>query len=295
MLSVDLTLLKDINTALGSYGLAPAQTIDANGIAYFTADTPAYGREIWRSDGTPAGNYILRVILLVTGRAMPIDAPLVNANGTIFFAANDGSTGVELWKSDGTAAGTILVKDAVPGADGIGPTMITAVGDKVFFVSKSDLWKSDGTPDGTVLVRQFDSRLGAAPPNHLRDLNGTRVFTADDGVHGNKLWQSDGTAAGTSIVGPPDSNALPVEIVYLNGVGYYFSYDTLHRGDGSIVKDLGGVSPSGDAELTVAGNTLYCVYHDGVLGVALWKSDGTAEGTVKIKDFGRPRIALPFY
>ncbi|MBJ64078.1 MAG: hypothetical protein CMB55_04705 [Euryarchaeota archaeon] len=41
---------------------------------------------------------------------------------------------------------------------------------------------------------------------------------------------------------------------------------------------------SGPAHLTAVGNTLYFRANDGNNGLELWKSDGTASGTVMVKD-----------
>ena len=52
-----------------------------------------------------------------------------------------------------------------------------------------------------------------------------------------------------------------------------------------MVKDIysgsGGSNPS---DLTAVGNTLYFEADDGTNGTELWKSDGTASGTVMVKD-----------
>ena len=52
-----------------------------------------------------------------------------------------------------------------------------------------------------------------------------------------------------------------------------------------MVKDIYSGSSSGyPSELTVVGSTLYFEADDGTYGYELWKSDGTATGTVMVKD-----------
>ncbi|MBE8994497.1 ELWxxDGT repeat protein [Microcystis aeruginosa] len=52
-----------------------------------------------------------------------------------------------------------------------------------------------------------------------------------------------------------------------------------------MVKDIRpGFSGSSPGSLTVVGNTLFFSANDGVNGLELWKSDGTAAGTVLVKD-----------
>ena len=52
-----------------------------------------------------------------------------------------------------------------------------------------------------------------------------------------------------------------------------------------MVKDIyGGSSDSSPLYLTAVGNTLYFQANDGTNGDELWKSDGTASGTVMVKD-----------
>ncbi|WP_274518323.1 ELWxxDGT repeat protein, partial [Microcystis aeruginosa] len=52
-----------------------------------------------------------------------------------------------------------------------------------------------------------------------------------------------------------------------------------------LVKDIfPGLSGSSPGYLTVVGNTLFFRANDGVNGTELWKSDGTAAGTVLVKD-----------
>ncbi len=115
-----------------------------------------------------------------------------------------------------------------------------------------ELWKSNGTAAGTVLVKDI---VGGSTPLHLTNVNGTLFFTAHTAVHGYELWKSDGTAAGTVLV----KDIMPGSG---SGIG------------GSVFDDI----------LVNVNGTLYFTANDGVHGVELWKSNGTAAGTVMVKD-----------
>jgi ELWxxDGT repeat protein len=74
VLSVDLELLKDINTTSFPLSSGSGQVVDVGGIAFLVASTSAEGAELWRSDGTLEGTTLvkdLRFFLLVplTGQA----------------------------------------------------------------------------------------------------------------------------------------------------------------------------------------------------------------------------------
>ena len=51
-----------------------------------------------------------------------------------------------------------------------------------------------------------------------------------------------------------------------------------------MVKNIAGSGSSNPTHLTAVGNTLYFRASDGTNGIELWKSDGTASGTVMVKD-----------
>jgi ELWxxDGT repeat protein len=183
------------------------------------------------------------------------------AVGNTLFFAHDGQNGIELWKSDGTAAGTVEVKDIWPGPERSFPQDLTAVGSTVFFTADDgthgrELWKSDGTAAGTVLVQDIDPSPEDdyySGPRDLTAVNGTLFFAAADGTHGRELWTSDGTAAGTVLVEDIDPRTED---------GYY----------------------AGPQYLTEAGGTLFFTAYDGTHNRELWKSDGTADGTLLVKD-----------
>ena len=107
----------------------PLRLTPAGDRVFFTARKVGLGRELWVSDGTPAGTGVVKDIrpgvrgsgwgffsnnvIDPLGRDGPLF--LTPAGGTLFFAANDGTFGGELWKSDGTDDGTVMVKDFIPG------------------------------------------------------------------------------------------------------------------------------------------------------------------------------------
>lgn len=85
----------------------------AGHILLYTRDEPATGRELWCSDGTPAGTHLLMDIR--PGNVGSYPDHLTSIDGIVYFTADDGPTGRELWRSDGTAAGTYPLADLDPG------------------------------------------------------------------------------------------------------------------------------------------------------------------------------------
>jgi ELWxxDGT repeat protein len=170
--------------------------------------------------------------------------------------------GSALYKSDGTATGTVLVKTL-----GGPPEWLTNVNGTLCFAANSstsgvELWKSNGTAAGTVLVKDINPGSGSSAPRHLAALNGTVYFAANNGTLGEELWKSNGTAAGTVLVkdiyaGTAPSPYSPYEPVPASG------------------------SPK---ELTAYNGKVYFAATAPVYGTELWRTDGTAAGTVLVKD-----------
>ncbi|MBW4615118.1 MAG: hypothetical protein KME21_17960 [Desmonostoc vinosum HA7617-LM4] len=103
-------------------------------------------------------------------------------------------------------------------------------------------------------IQILSSSIGSQP-NNLTKVNSTLFFTANNNTDGVDLWKSNGTTAGTVVV----KNILPGSSDGFPNSYYPFS-------------------------LTNADGTLFFVTDDGIKGGELWKSNGTAAGTVLIKD-----------
>ncbi len=86
----------------------------------------------------------------------------------------------------------------------------------------------------------------------ITNVNGTLFFEAHDGVHGKELWKSDGTGAGTVLV----KDITP-------GAGSSAGFAINHLDDFTAYN----------------GQLFFTAFHN---GHRLWKSDGTAAGTVPL-------------
>ncbi len=283
-----------------------------NGALYYAANDGARGPALWKSDGAAAGTVLLKDISPNHPTSWQWWPGLfTNVNGKLFFLADDGLHGGELWASDGTAAGTAMVKDLNPWNAGGYPGQLTAVNGTLFFTALNGtapgLYKTDGTAAGTVLLK-----AGAA--TGLRNDNGTLLFTTDD-VNGERLWRSDGTPAGTVPVMTLPASSMPgmlEDFAVVHGVAVFPLNDSAHgtelwRSDGTAagtfrLKDINpGQADSTPQNLTVVNNTLFFTADDGHgeaygmtwPGTGLWKTDGTAAGTVLVKDFNPAGSTTP--
>jgi trimeric autotransporter adhesin len=308
-------LVRDI--APGGLSSDPTGLTNADGTLFFSAENRRHRRALWRSDGTRSGTRLVRHIVLGPG-SIHRAPEIASVGGTAFFINRDSTHGRELWRSDGTRKGTKLVRDIKPGTGNMtngwywSPVGLTNVGGTLFFRADDgthgrELWRSDGTRSGTKLVR--DIYPGASSdPYELTDVAGTLFFSATDGraAHGRELWRSDGTAAGTTLVRDiyptrpfAGNSSRPSELTDLDGTLFFSAHDGTHggelwRSDGTaagttLVRDIRpGCCNFGPHSLTNVGGTLYFGADDGASdgtsGDELWRSDGTAAGTVKFLD-----------
>ena len=307
------SLVKNINVDAGSPSgySSPSDLQVLNGKVYFNADDGSgAGRELWVSDGTADGTYMVKDIWSLNDRnSWPRD--LTVFSGKLFFTATTDAEGKELWVSDGTASGTNIVKDIRLGPGSGSPSNLTVVGSKLFFTATGlvdpdvtlgeELWVTDGTAAGTNLVKDLLAGGNSSSPKNLVILNDKLFFTAFDTTLGRQLWVSDGTEEGTQMLQNPASQSgygTTGELTVMGGKLYFYgkyginsaSGVELWTSDGTdsgtvLLKDIKlGIGHSYPSKLTVVNNQIYFTADDGTTGKELWVSDGTAAGTSLVKD-----------
>lgn len=259
-------LVKEINSIEGSN---PQQLFWHQGKLYFSVGSDAFNQELWVSDGTEGGTNLL---VEINGSGSSSPAHFAAIGNTLYFAASTSTLFTELWKTDGTATGTVLVKDIATGTPSSDPeelVVIQGLGNtsRLYFVATGsgaqetgrELWKSDGTATGTTVVKDIipgiASSIDRNEPAYLTVVNKTLFFVADDGVKGRELWKSDGTTAGTILVKDINTKA-----------------------------GTSGTLDSNPTDLRSVNGRVFFLADDGISGRELWVSDGTANGTVKVKD-----------
>ncbi|MCB0694296.1 MAG: T9SS type A sorting domain-containing protein [Lewinellaceae bacterium] len=263
------TLLKDIRPGTGDGVWITVAVNDYyyvwNDVLYFSANDGQVGLELWRTDGTESGTWLLKDIQTIFG---------ANGNGNpryfgelgdkLYFTGYENSSdGEQLWVTDGTTAGTKRFHTFPGVTGGVNPRHKLAVNGRLVFYAEGndmgpELWATDGTPAGTLLVKDINPAPNTGsddtqPNTHEHRLNrigNTIYFGANDGTNGRELWRTDGTPAGTW-----------------------------------MVKDGSAKTPGYVPQLfTVMDDILYYKYDNGENGIELWRSDGTEAGTWMVKD-----------
>lgn len=227
--------------------IAYPMNIVMNNVLYFIGNDGMTGFELWRTDGTEAGTFLVKDINPGTASILLVTSPdqyFAELNGYIYFGAANPDTGAELWRSDGTTAGTTLVADIDPTVpsipnQGSNPAYLFTYNNAVYFsayrpVDGRELWKTDGTAGGTVLVK--DLSAGDGNPSHFVKYNGNLYFTAYYPNQDYTLYRTDGTANGTFAIKQPNSGGpsmmLDNPAVLFKGKLFFFANNQM--GDNTI-------------------------------------------------------------
>lgn len=271
---------------------------------------------LYRSDGTAEGTSVIRP----SGDDYPTGLGAVN--GQVAFLASDETGAPGLWVSDGTQPGTAVLQPFVKGTFAHNE----GVDDSGYYVFVNDdassggrLWRTDGTASGTVAVFA-GSRMtfNSASTRH------GFYFATSDVVGFSRIMKTNGTWDGTTEIGtiPADTDgwmcgigdsvlvvtrtdtAFTLWVGDSTGVrqttqfsGAWTTASCISVGERAILRALDdqgtmtlwgtdGTEPGTDllSDATgseVLGDSAYFTTGDG-----LYRTDGTANGTVKVFDGG---------
>ncbi|MCA8969739.1 MAG: hypothetical protein KDC95_08145 [Planctomycetes bacterium] len=270
----------DLNAGAGGSGVDPFSQFLVHGKYLYFRANDGTNTGLWRTDGTSSGTVFLHA------GSGSLRRSAVHKD-RIFF-----EIGSRLLESDGTPSGTrLLLSDDVRLHGVLGDKLVieadrsgwqslvfdttsrtwsrypnpvegtwqdvTNLGSQLVFSGQAargdrELWSSDLTKDGTRLLVEINDRVLAFGSNieSLFVHDGSLYFVADDLVHGQELWISDGTAQGTRLV---------LDIA------------------GGLASSNPRCFTSFDGALTFFAST----FSGNVESVDLWKTDGTASGTVR--------------
>jgi len=214
--------------------------IDCTPVRFFRATDGSNGYELWVTDGTALGTFMLKDINIPGGMGASNSQPTFFTlfGNTVYFSASDGVVGTAMWKTDGTAAGTVQVIDIDPGAPGFGPSSYTEFNGALYFnaydgINGQELWRSDGSAAGTAMLKDINAGAASSSPLWFAVLGGALYFQADDGVHGKELWKTDGTGPGTVMVkdinvSSAGASSLPNSMTAYNGELYFRADDGIN-------------------------------------------------------------------
>ncbi|WP_026734432.1 ELWxxDGT repeat protein [Fischerella sp. PCC 9605] len=289
-------LIRDINSTGSSN---PANLTALGNTLYFTADDGVNGMQLWRSDGNTATR------LSNTSNFNP--SKLIVFNNRLYFIASDSTFGRELWEFNGTSVNRI--SDINLGTGNSDPDNLTVVGNQLFFTATDSsnikkLWVYDGTTVNLVDINPGFATTGT--PTFTTAFNNRLFFTAQNN---SQLWSTDATIASTQVISAGEAtNSTPRSLTVV-GNTLYFTANNGTSGQeiwqyqsGSTANLLKDITPGNNSyapdRLTAVGNTLYFVTDsDNDFNLELWKSDGTAAGTVGIGTDGQaPNLGFgPIY
>lgn len=234
------------------------------------------------TDGTPTGTHQLLSLPLDETGATITAHNFADANGKLLFWDTRPAIGTEPYISDGTDANTHLLRDinTAPASSDI--AVVATAGQNLYFMATHlnygrGLWRTQGNPNDAVFLHEL--RPSAFHDGNAQDgarfarptpLNTVLLYAAPvvgvssilENAVPYVLWRSDGSPSGTYTL---TDESTPIEV-----------YDFMSLKD---------TRPIG----IIVGSDCYFVS-----GQTLWRTDGTREGTTRVKQFDGSFTNQPF-
>ncbi|MFD2524134.1 hypothetical protein [Emticicia soli] len=302
--SAQITFFKELNTTEeGSY---PANFTEINGTTFFTVkDVETY--KLWKTDGTENGTVQVSDQAVFASSSYENTINLYAFNNELYYFVQDigFNSPISLWKTDGSVKNSL--GDAVK---------LYFFNNKVYYFGDNKLYEVENglkTP-----IKEFISYNGLNMYYRPTIIN-NHLFFFTLQHHSNSLfprlsvWKSDGTEAGTSIIKDIDSLTHNISFSYKeslnqvlavnndvfftvkrytfrqNGTGVDKAIIELWKTNGvetEIVKTFDDTDYSYQTDETSSlvnfnQKLVFILKHS-----QLWISDGTADGTKRLKTFG---------
>lgn len=283
------TLLKDINTVSTSSAVPTEYNYfrdTINNRLLLAANDGINGSEMWSSDGTSSGTYLLKDIVPGSGSGFTDYTYSLTArqNNDMYFFAHSDTNQLALWKTQGLNNTTTFVSNFFHIDGGIDADAIGSANSNIFALVRPSTYSQDyslqtqdsfghrlyvysGSGQPKILKRGFFSAFSQVNKYKLPVAGNSVLFFLYPGVEpshtGMELWKSDGTEAGTQVV----KNLFPGQYARSATIGYSAQL----KGQAFFVANSGSNwNPTGPTPFD--DNFSY-----------LWKSDGSEAGTQVVK------------
>jgi ELWxxDGT repeat protein len=244
------------------------------------------------------------VLLGETERTV-VGEKLATANGSVLFVSGGTFDQDVLWVSNGTTYGThpLLKAAAIYDLRSAGKLAYFLVTQDERFPTEWEMWRTDGTKDGTWRIRRVKQELTLDESFvHRKRL----YFRADASGSLTRWLSTDGTASRMrSVTSSNGGTALLQQPVALQGTYYFLGRSTqspvetnLYKLNGQTVSEAATVNAGFDSVLHAAGKwlfiTRYSVGETPPQEAVIWRSDGTAGGTIVIRDIQVTNRSISF-
>jgi ELWxxDGT repeat protein len=295
-------LLIDINPgAASSY---PFGFVTIGDLVYFSANDGVHGNELWRSDGTPAGTWMVKD--MTPGAASTPLEPILAFNGTLFSLVYGGDPAttrtVELWRSDGTSAGTIPLGQvgAWSSLFEVCSFSVSPFGENIVITKNMETIQpcnESVTVHSGLAGGMLWSKPGSSSETTTLAGRSYFFFSSQDASTPSGLWASAGSPAGVAYVDSLPTNGWIRQLRASDGAFYFSSVELDRQGSQSstLWKSTGapgGISMIKDfpddqvifSSAVFSQSLIFAVagtYYTNTL--ELWRSDGTPASTQPIR------------
>jgi ELWxxDGT repeat protein len=247
----------------------------------------------------------------VNGNSQASSVVTLATKEKLFFTATPQDDDQAMYVTEGSADTTIRLATFNVGIDSAGQEFITrpvAFGEKWLFTARNEnrvmaLGITDGTTEGTYLLE--DGIFSDLRPAYLVAFNNAIYFRGYDANFGYELWRTDGTANGTyrvTDINEADSSYVDSLAVF-KGELYFGAREVMHGhelykintdNEVTLVKGVyPGSASSAPSQLTTFQDNLYFTART-LLGIELWRSDGTDAGTELVANINASGNSNPY-